>query len=262
MIIDAHAHLSDTPFGSTEGYLDLLQQSHIERGVVCAGGMLDVRKMNDFVFGAKTPARLPSNRYVERALRSSPALAGVAFVDPYDPGAAAELTRCLDLGFRGLFLSPLIHPFSFTDARVVELCVLCGERDLPVVSHNGWRPGANTADFAALARKAPRARFLLEHMGAPPADVEARDAATELPNFYLETSLGSYLHIVETLRTAGASKIVFGSEYPLSHPGVELAKILHLPVSEREMDLLLGGNAIDLFQLDRSPARLGEEAPR
>lgn len=254
MIIDAHAHLSPTSFGSAENYLKLLRDSGIEKGVVCAGGMLDVRKMNDFVFGSSAPNRAPRNEYVDRSVRQNPELFGVAFVDPADPEAPAELERCLDQGYRGLFVSPLIHRFSFTDDRMIELCKLCGERDLPVISHNGWRPGANTADYVKLARAVPRARFVLEHMGAPPADVEAREAAAELANFYLETSLGSYLHIVETLKATGPSKIVYGSEYPLSHPGVELAKVLFLPLSERERDMVLCENARHLFQLGRPGA--------
>ncbi|HEU4409033.1 MAG TPA: amidohydrolase family protein [Polyangiaceae bacterium] len=249
MIIDAHAHLSPTSYGSFERYLELLAQSDIDGGVVCAGGMLDVRNMNDFVLGVRKPSTTPRNDYVERATRQGPRLHGVACVNPCDRGAAGELSRYLSEGFRGLFVSPLVHPFSFTDDSMVELATLCAERELPVISHNGWRPGANTEDYVRLAKKVPRARFILEHMGAHPVDVEARTAATELSNFYLETSLASFLHIVETVKAAGPSKVIFGSEYPLSHPGVELAKLRFLPITERERDLILGENARALFRL-------------
>ncbi|MEZ4298095.1 MAG: amidohydrolase family protein [Polyangiaceae bacterium] len=257
MIIDGHGHISATSFGSVEGYLAALAESGVDGGVVCAGGMLDVRRMNDFVFGDKAPERRPRNDYVEQALRKHRSLAGLCFVDPTDPSAKDELCRRLDQGFRGMFVSPLIHPFSFTDKALVALCQICADRDLTVVSHNGWRPGSNTPDYASLAKAVPRCRFVLEHMGAPPADVDARKAAAELPNFYLETSLGSFLHIAETLKEAGAEKLVYGSEYPLSHPGVELAKLLHLTLSDEERELIFCENARRLFHLDLDAVRAG-----
>jgi predicted TIM-barrel fold metal-dependent hydrolase len=249
MIIDGHGHLSPTEYGQTERYLEVLKESGIDQGVVSPGGMLDVRRMNDYVFGPKKPDPTPRNDYVEAAFRSNPALHGFACVDPSDPQAPEKLERYLEGGFRGLLVSPLVHRFSFTDDAMLELATLCGEHGAPVVSHNGWRPGANTGDFVALARRSARTSFILEHMGAPPADVEAADAAAELDNFFLETSLGSYLHIVETVKHAGASKVIFGSEYPLSHPAAELKKVLLLPLTEREREMVLADNIRELLRL-------------
>lgn len=250
MIIDAHAHLSPTTYGSMEQYLEVLSQSGIEQAVVCPGGMLDVRKMNDFVFGAKKPDTTPKNEYVSQSVRSHPKLHGIACVDPRDPRALEQLEVHLEQGFRGLLVSPLIHAFGFPDDAMADLATLCGEHGVPIVSHNGWRPGANTPDFVQLARRFPRTNFILEHMGAPPADVEAADAAAELDNFFLETSLGSYLHIVETVKKAGASKVIFGSEYPLSHPALEMKKVCLLPITEAQREQILGGNIRGLLRLD------------
>lgn len=249
MIIDAHAHLSATSYGATEQYLQVLRDSGIDQAVVCPGGMLDVRKMNDFVFGPKKPDTTPRNDYVGQSARAHPVLHPFACVDPTSPEAPAQLEALLQQGFKGLLVSPLVHRFTFLDDAMGELAALCGEHGAPVVSHNGWRPGANTADYVQLARRFPRTPFILEHMGAPPADVEAASAAAELDNFFLETSLGSYLHVVETVKQAGASKVLFGSEYPLSHPALELKKVLLLPITEGEREQILGGNIRGLLGL-------------
>ena len=45
MIIDAHAHLSSTDYGSAQTYLKQLEQAGIDRGVAVPGAMLDVSKM-------------------------------------------------------------------------------------------------------------------------------------------------------------------------------------------------------------------------
>ena len=250
MIIDAHAHVSPTSYGSTEKYLEVLRQSGIDQAVICLGGMIDVRRMSEYIVGAKKPNDIPHNEYVAKSVENSPMLDGVACVNPCDPEAAHNLDRCLKKGFRGLMVSPLVHKFSFRDANMAELASLCGERGLPVISHNAWRDGANTVDYVALARKFPGTNFILEHMGAPPADMEATEAAAELDNFFLETSLGNYMHILETVKRAGASKVIFGSEYPLSHPAVELKKILLLEISERDRDKILGENIRDLMHLE------------
>lgn len=250
MIIDAHAHVSPTTYGSTEQYLKQLRQSGIDQAVICPGGMIDVRKMSDFISGAKKPDETPKNDYVESSVKANSMLSGVACVDPCGPQAVDMLDRCLKKGSLGLMVSPLVHKFSFFDDSMADLAALCGERGVPILSHNAWRPGANTVDYVALARKFPGTNFILEHMGVPPADVEAGDAAAELDNFFLETSLGNYMHILETVKKAGASKVIFGSEFPLSHPAVELKKILLLEISERDREKILGENIRHLMHLE------------
>lgn len=86
-------------------------------------------------------------------------------------------------------------------------------------------------------------------MGFGPADQEAIDTAKSLPNFYLETSTGNFLNIQEAIKKAGSSKVIFGSEYPLSHPAIELQKILMLDVSDQERSDILSGNIKNLLKL-------------
>ena len=44
MIIDAHAHLSSTDYGSVNQYLDQLKQAGIHRGVAVPGAILMFEK--------------------------------------------------------------------------------------------------------------------------------------------------------------------------------------------------------------------------
>lgn len=252
MIIDAHAHVSPTSYGSAEKYLSVLRQSGIDQAVVCPGGVIDVRCMCDDTADMKWPNGASHNDYVARSVESSPLLHGVACLNPCDPESAHNLDRCLKKGFRGLMVTPLVHKFSFLDNNMADLASLCGERGAPIISHCAGRAGANTVDYIALARRFPGTSFILEHMGASPADMEATGAAAELDNFFLETSLGNYMHILETVKKAGASKVLFGSEYPLSHPAVELQKILLLEISEHDREKILGENIRDLMRLERA----------
>ena len=252
MIIDAHAHLSETTYGNIDIYLDQLREAGIERGVVVPGGMMDVRKMTDYITGRSKPESLiPNNRYVAEICGDANAgLWGFICINPHAPDTVVALEEGFKQGFRGLKLSPMTHEFSFAAKAVGALASCCGIFGFPLYSHVLYSPGASTARFVALARQFPKTNFILGHMGFGPADQDGLAAATELDNFFLETSTGNFLHIQEAVRRAGTGKVIFGSEFPLSHPAAELKKIqlLHLP--EVEENRILQGNIKALLGLD------------
>jgi len=68
--------------------------------------------------------------------------------------------------------------------------------------------------------------------------------------------------LVEAVRRAGPQKVLFGSDGPWLHPGVELAKVRLLGLPPAAEALVLGGNFLRLIaqaQLRRFPARDGQE---
>lgn len=251
MLVDAHAHISATAYGNVEAYLARLREAGIDQGVVVPGGMVDVRRMTDYITGRAKPEKpVPDNDYVETACNSYHAtLYGFICVNPHDPDGLAVLEKGFRRGCRGLKLSPLTHQFSFASKALAAMAEFCGNYGYPLYSHVVYSPGASTSRFIALARQFPKTNFILGHMGFGPADQEALEAAVELDNFFLETSTGSFIHIQEATRKAGAGKILFGSEFPLSHPVVELEKILLLDVTDDEREKILGMNICRLLRL-------------
>lgn len=249
MIIDAHAHVSLTEYGNTEKYLETLREAGIDRGIVVPGGMVDVRRMTAYITGDPPDSLVPDNAYVEQSVQAHPEqLNGFVCIDPHHPQAVETLEQAVRKGFRGLKLSPLTHQFSFTSKAVAALATLCGEKGIPLYTHVLYSPGASTAKFVELARQFPKTTFILGHMGFGPADPTAVEGAM-LDNFYLETSTGNFLHIQEAVRKVGAEKVIFGSEYPLSHPVVEMQKILQLKISDDDREKILGGTIKQLLRL-------------
>jgi len=251
VIIDAHAHISSTDYGNVDLYLEQLKLSGINQGIVVPGGMMDVRRMTDYITGtAKAENPIPDNKYVQESFgKHDTVIAGLTCINPHDQNGADLLVQKFQQGFRGVKLSPMTHQFSFASKSVAALAACCGEYGFPIYTHVVFSPGASTSRFIALARQFPGTNFILGHMGFGPADREGMEAAVELDNFYLETSTGSYLHIKGAVEKAGAGKIIFGSEFPLSHPAVELKKILLLDLSDEENDKILGGNISQLLKL-------------
>lgn len=251
MIIDGHAHISNSEVGSVEKYLGILQAVGIEIGVAVPGGTLDVRRMTDYIIGRAQPStEPPDNAYVQKAAEMAKgSLIGFCCLNPHASGVGQSLVEAFDAGFRGLKLSPMSHQFSFASRSVAELACICGDHGLPVYSHVLYNPGASTERYVSLARQFPRTNFILGHMGFGPADQDALQAAVELDNFFLETSTGSYLHIQQAVEKAGASKLIFGSEFPLSHPKAELAKILVMDLPGDELEKILSRNIQELVGL-------------
>lgn len=244
MIIDAHTHLSKSDYGNVEVYKKYLREAGIDRAVAVPGGMMDVRRMTDYVIGrtmAENPE--PDNDYVLECIRENPnMLQGFMCLDPHDDNALIDLERGYRDGFTGLKFNPMTHQFSFSSRAVSELISLCEEYNFPVYSHVLFNPGACTTRFVELAKEFRRVNFILGHMGFGPADQDGLEAACKLDNFYLETSTGNYLHMVEALRKAGAEKLIFGSEFPLSNPKVEMEKVLQLKTSDDQKEKILGRN--------------------
>jgi hypothetical protein len=249
VIIDAHAHLSNTDYGNVELYLQQMTEAGVGQAVVVPGGMMDVRKMTDYVIGrTKAENPVPDNAYIKSACADRKGvLTGFACVDPHADGAAAAFERTLKEGFKGLKLNPMTHQFAFSGAPVRQLAEICGAYGVPMYSHVLFNPGASTAKFADLAKSFPKVNFILGHTGFGPADQDGLAAAGKLNNFYLESSTGNWLHLKEIIRRAGAGKLIFGSEFPLSHPKAELEKILLLGLKGNDQDRVLGGNMLSLL---------------
>ena len=74
------------------------------------------------------------------------------------------------------------------------------------------------------------------------------DQLVRFPNLYGDTSsVRHFDYIVQAVKRAGARKILFGSDGPWLHPGVELQKIKLLGLPPEKEALILGGNILRLL---------------
>jgi len=53
----------------------------------------------------------------------------------------------------------------------------------------------------------------------------------------------------DLIRTIGPERILFGSDYPWINPKKDIERIKDLDISEKDKNLILGGNALRLFNL-------------
>jgi uncharacterized protein len=228
MIIDAHAHVTREDYGNKDLLLSQMREAGIDKAILVPGGMIDVRKMTSYLLQRDQPKGEPiPNDVVDELVKEHPdKFLAFHCVNPtHGEKAVDEFRKAIAQGKKGLKLAPLIHRFSLTSNAVKDLAKTCAELGVPFYTHVVFHPDASTEKVAILAKEFPRTTIILGHMGLAPADDQAIECAFQNDNVFLETSVSSYLIVKEALRRLGTGKLIFGSEFPLYHPHLELEKI-------------------------------------
>jgi len=98
-----------------------------------------------------------------------------------------------------------------------------------------------------LATEYPEVAFIIPQLGSFADDWRAQlaliDHLVRHPNVYADTAgVRRFDLLQQAVRRAGARKMLFGSDGPWLHPGVELAKVHALGLPAADERLVLGGN--------------------
>jgi predicted TIM-barrel fold metal-dependent hydrolase len=239
MIIDCHCHAgkgdrltapwnTDAPI---KPYLRRARRVGIEKTIVFAPFHSDYDMANRQV--ARIVARYPDR------------LIGFAFVHATrDAGRiACMVARARKWGFRGIKL----HGFDALPTR--EVCEAARRFGVPLLADVVGR--ADVVDM--IAPQFPDVNFIIPHLGSFADDWRAHqrviDQLVRYPNVYTDTSgIRRFDYIVEAIKRAGARKVLFGSDGPWLHPGLELHKIRLLGLPADQEQLVLGGNAARLLR--------------
>lgn len=243
MIIDCHCHAgkgdqmtapwnTDAPI---EPYLRRARRAGIDRTVVFAPFHSDYDQANRQV--ARIVARFPTK------------LIGFAFVHAArDAGRIFRMVaRARSWGFRGI----KSHGFEAMPTR--ELCEVARAFRMPLLVDVVGRP--EVVDL--LAPEFPDVSFIIPHLGSFADDWRAHarviDQLVRYPNVYTDTSaVRRFDYIVEAIQRAGAGKVLFGSDGPWLHPGLELHKVRLLGLPAHQENLVLGANIMRLLRMVRA----------
>lgn len=248
MIIDCHCHAGkgdgltgpwDTD-ASLNRYLQRAQRAGIHKTVLFAAFHSDYAVANREVarIVASRPERFFGFAFVhaERDRRRMRELVGVA-VRQY--------------GFVGV----KVHRY---DARINrEVCEAARAYSLPVL----YDPMGEVSVAELLATEYPDVNFIIAHLGSFSDDWKAQQALIDPlarhPNIYTDTSgIRRFDLLEQAVRRAGARKLLFGSDGPWLHPGLELAKVAALGLGPQDQSLVTGGNFLRLIRSAGTRSRL------
>ncbi len=187
-----------------------------------------------------------ANQQVARIAAMFPQkLLGFAFVHPErDRGNVGKIIQesITKYRFRGI----KVHR---SDARITrEVCETAQAFSLPVI----YDVMGEVEVVELLATEYPDVSFIIPHLGSFADDWRVQlamiDHLERHPNIYTDTSgVRRFDMLQRAVQRAGPEKIIFGSDGPWLHPGVELAKIRALRLGKAEERLVLGANMIRLI---------------
>lgn len=239
MIVDCHCHAGEGdgftgPWDSDAGldsYVRRAAQAGVDRTVLLAAVHTDYAV---------------ANRGVARILMQNPdRFYAFAFVHATrDRGRIRAMVRTAveEYGFCGIKLHR-------ADARITrEVCDTARFFRLPVL----YDVVGETTGAELLATTYPDVNFIIPHLGSFADDWSAQlalvDQLVRHKNIHTDTSgVRRFDLLVQAVKRAGAHKVLFGTDGPWLHPGVELEKIRALGLPPRDEALVMGGNILRLI---------------
>jgi len=173
-------------------------------------------------------------------------LIGFAFVHAQrDKGRIEQIIR--EAVTRWKFCGIKVHRIDAPATR--EICDAARTFGIPLL----YDPVGQTDLIELLASQYPDVNFIIPHLGSFADDWRAHlrviDQIDRYPNVYADTSgVRRFDYLVQAVKRGGAHKVLFGTDGPWLHPGVELHKVRLLGLPPQQEALILGKNLLRLIQ--------------
>jgi uncharacterized protein len=222
-VFDFHARLAP---GAGTRLLSTMDGNGIARAAVVAGGVVDLDALSrHIVDGGYVDADADNDAVLAACTASNGRLVPMYFGNPHRDVAGY---RRVAPHFRGLELSPAVHGARFDDPRLMAFVAVAAALGHPVYVVCLGRPGTRPGDLVVLARQFPTTTFVFGHCGFIGVDTKGIAEIAPRDNIVAETSGCFSVVARRAIDLLGAERVLFGTEYPLQHPSVELAKFAAL----------------------------------
>lgn len=188
-------------------------------------------------------------------------------VSPKFPGAIEELERSITaLGMQGVKLHPAMDNFYPDSSNYFQIFERIVKLKVPVLFHTNPPHGewerSSPARILKIAQAFPQMKIILAHILSAPKDIklsprkasqytkETIQEAKDLSKVYLDTSqLKEKKKLEFVVKTLGANRILFGSDYPWGKMDETMKVILESSLSDQQKKLILRENLRTLMTL-------------
>jgi len=205
-------------------------------------------------FRADAPA---GNDEAGKIVPATPGLLQWVIINPLQPktyeqaGAMLKNPWCV-----GVKIHPEEHGYPITRYGR-EIFEFCAARRTVILTHSG-ETSSMPADFVPFADQHPEAKLILAHIGCscdgdPGKQVRAIQASRK-GNVYADTSSARSVmpRLIEwAVKEAGVEKVLFGTDTPLYHCGMQRARIETADLTDAQKRLILRDNAWKFLGLAR-----------
>lgn len=243
-LVDFHARLQPTR-AAAQRMLQGMVEYGISHTVACAGGIIGLDQLAEQVMVGGHIENDADNR----GLLDACSISGGRLLPFYfgNPHSEPSEYQALASQFYGLELSAAVHGVPLTDPRMLRWVEVATEARHPIYLVCLGQAGSSAKDLAELAKSFPDTAFVLGHCGFVGIDLWSINQIIDSVNVLAETS-GCYTGVARlAVQRLGADRVLFGTEAPLQHPGVEIAKMQALGLDQAAWSQVLSGNAVRLL---------------
>jgi predicted TIM-barrel fold metal-dependent hydrolase len=240
-IVDVHQHTGPWPFagkwGRIEQNLRYMERRGIEAAIISSTEAI----VDDMVAG---------NRRLAEDIADHDGLYAYLTVNPRHLGLSArEIEAYREVPrFVGFKIHTSYSATGMGEPRMANLFALLEEEGKPLLIHT-WGAGA-VHGLAGLAQRHPRLPIVVAHAGGD-AWREAIEAARHTSNLYLDFAISSPERgrIERAVAALGPEQVMFGSDATLFDPLYMLSCFAEAEIAQQDRALVMGGNALRVFQL-------------
>lgn len=203
---------------------------------------------------ATVPTQAKSiNNYIAECIKAYPdQLVGFATIHPDQSDMEEEIERAVALGLRGIKTHPDIQKVSLDDPRFYRLYAAIENR-LPLLAHTGDMryDYSHPRRMAKVVKDFPDMTVICAHLGGWMRWDESMEHLAG-KNVLVDTCSSLYAldkeKAVRLIRAFGAQNVLFGTDYPMWEPAVELERLRALGLEPEEERAILWDNAIRLLE--------------
>ena len=260
MIIDAHAHIfpekiADKAVAGIGSFYDLNMAFDGKLSTLIDIG--DKAGVDKFVVQsvATTEAQVESiNTFIADSVKSNPdRLIGFATMHPNYADIQGEIDRAVSMGLKGVKIHPDFQHFEI-DCKEAYKIYECIEGRLPILVHTGdfryeW---SKPERMAKVIDDFPKLDVIGAHFGGWSVWEHATDVLSK-KRMWVDTSSSLYAlspdKAAELIRTYGAEKVLFGTDFPMWSALSELEMFNKIPLTDEERELILHKNIENLLKV-------------
>ncbi|MBR3568692.1 MAG: amidohydrolase family protein [Salinivirgaceae bacterium] len=207
---------------------------------------------------ATTPKQVRSiNEFISKEVNAHPGLfTGFGTLHPESTDIEGDFNHLLELGLKGVKLHPDFQRFPLDGERAFELGRVISGGGVPVLIHCGDHRYnySNPAQTKKFLEAFPDLTVIGAHFGGWSVWKEAAETLAGTPNLYVDCSSSlSWLapdEAAQIIRTYGADRVLWGTDYPMWECGSELELFHRIGLTTEEERLILFDNAAKLLKIN------------
>ncbi len=261
-IIDCHCHIypekiAEKAVGAIGSFYDIAMSGDGKCNTLINEGEKSGVKHQVIFSVATTPHQVGSiNSFIASEVEKSKGrFSGLGTLHQDSEDIIGDLKHIEELGLKGVKMHPDFQKVPIDSEKLFPVYEYLSEKNLPILFHTGDEryDFSNPERTERILKLFPDLTVIGAHLGGWSMWKKASEILSEYPNFYVDCSscFGwiSPEEVKGIIRTYGAEKVIFGSDFPMWGYETELCRFEEMQLTDEENKKILYENAEKLFNI-------------